>query len=513
MAEKGTEQENKWTRNNIFQFATHELSQDAFFAWLINGWNTPKNRKKEENKHARHVAYEFLKLLYDGAELLPESEIDDRICILRQHDKIDVLVLFKRVNTSFEQSYALIIEDKTTTGEHDHQIARYRDALTQKQQFNNWSNQEIAISSERIHVAYVKVDYWNDFDKSLVGEQPFGDKSNSDSDTHKIDITPVKAGDLQRFLERKDLQIQSYVAKSYLEHLNIDYVKPNQIANVSDNPFPFDDGEFSSAAEYGLLRALFPKRHHKIAQGTSYGRPWNNLNVWQKEVEIPFSDKKFGNLTAIITRNLFWRVDTNYVKKDSDNPDSHYKKYLSLRQYENPKDIYLSKSDMDKLSKLGKQRPKLPAMPGGKNDQINNPNADNKLVSEAKKKIDVFKYMQNELNAERKNGSETFDNKHGAKGTSIEQQTKDNFNQLISGSRLHTMTIDEAYKVARNFVTEKINGQSAKGENHESELVHIQLNSYDKSHKDRDWEKLCAGVYYITARAQALAEAGWTSDK
>lgn len=44
--------------NNIFKFATKELSQDAFLAWLINWINIPRN---EKNKGIKNLAKEFVR--------------------------------------------------------------------------------------------------------------------------------------------------------------------------------------------------------------------------------------------------------------------------------------------------------------------------------------------------------------------------------------------------------------------------------------------------------------------
>ena len=49
--------------NNIFKFATKELSQDAFLAWLINWLNIKENN---ENKAIRKCANNFLKKILEN---------------------------------------------------------------------------------------------------------------------------------------------------------------------------------------------------------------------------------------------------------------------------------------------------------------------------------------------------------------------------------------------------------------------------------------------------------------
>ena len=87
--------------NNIFKFATKELSQDAFLAWLINWLNIKENN---ENKAIRKCANNFLKKILENNEkwknLLEENEIDIQ-GIEVQFFSIDVLILLK--NTTMKR--------------------------------------------------------------------------------------------------------------------------------------------------------------------------------------------------------------------------------------------------------------------------------------------------------------------------------------------------------------------------------------------------------------------------
>lgn len=101
--------------NNLFRFATSELSQDAFICWTANWFNDQRNPALHK------MAEEFISLLSGIKEI---SEVK----VVRQFQKIDVLLI---VN----QTTAVIVEDKTFTSEHDDQINRYeeylKDAMTQ----------------------------------------------------------------------------------------------------------------------------------------------------------------------------------------------------------------------------------------------------------------------------------------------------------------------------------------------------------------------------------------------
>ncbi len=106
------------SRPNIFQWATSELSQDAFICWLL-AW---VNHHKEEEKDLRATAIYFLTKL-TGREI-PENQ---NIKIQRQYKNIDILV---KIN----DGHALLIEDKTQTKNHSNQLERYYEALSSEYQ-------------------------------------------------------------------------------------------------------------------------------------------------------------------------------------------------------------------------------------------------------------------------------------------------------------------------------------------------------------------------------------------
>ena len=87
--------------NNIFQFATSELSQDAFISWSVNWFN---NRKKPR---LTEMSKELLRL-FAGIEKV------ESVDVFKQYKKIDVLLI---VNGNV----AVIIEDKTFTSAHNSQ--------------------------------------------------------------------------------------------------------------------------------------------------------------------------------------------------------------------------------------------------------------------------------------------------------------------------------------------------------------------------------------------------------
>ena len=101
---------------NIFTYATSELSQDAFIAWLLC-WADIKYKAQDEQLHK--LGLDFLESLLVKQEITL-NEITD-LEIKTQFHKIDVFVSFKMGG----KYYGVIIEDKVHTIDHNDQLGRY----------------------------------------------------------------------------------------------------------------------------------------------------------------------------------------------------------------------------------------------------------------------------------------------------------------------------------------------------------------------------------------------------
>lgn len=113
---------NNFIKPNIFDFATKELSQDAFIAWLLS-WAEP-------------VYAETNKDLHECSKKLIEKLCSERI---NEINKIKVTLQFKNIDILVEinDSILLLIEDKTTSEEHNSQLIRYVDLLKNEKKFEN----------------------------------------------------------------------------------------------------------------------------------------------------------------------------------------------------------------------------------------------------------------------------------------------------------------------------------------------------------------------------------------
>lgn len=107
--------DNMNSKPNLFQIATSELSQDAFFTWLML-WADPSNMQEDPALCA--AGQDFIRLLI-GKQYDDFSSEIRKVETGRQWENIDI---WAEVN----DKYLIIIEDKTSTIRHSGQLARYK---------------------------------------------------------------------------------------------------------------------------------------------------------------------------------------------------------------------------------------------------------------------------------------------------------------------------------------------------------------------------------------------------
>jgi len=156
-------------KNNLFDFATSELSQDAFICWLLNFAHEDHLR---ENRYLTECAQKLLQ------KMVPEEEKSFVTDIKQQYKNIDILI---EVN----DKYSVIIEDKTFSNTHDDQINRYKNTL-------------IAEGRENTKSVYFK-----------IVEQPFEENA---------DIS-ISRGDLLEIFRAYVDKAQNNILRDYYEYL------------------------------------------------------------------------------------------------------------------------------------------------------------------------------------------------------------------------------------------------------------------------------------------------------
>ncbi|HZK43549.1 MAG TPA: PD-(D/E)XK nuclease family protein [Syntrophomonadaceae bacterium] len=292
----------EFKKNNLFQFATSELSQDAMICWICNNYNF-----KSDNIKLYNLANEIIHLFLGDINI----NINDNIRILRQFKNIDVLLVLNN-------KYAIIIEDKTYTSEHNNQINKYKNMLINKmheeeRKFNNLP----IFKQEDIRTVYLKTGFHYPLDElvkadhKMNGEELYNLLIKYENESEILDDYIVKLKfDLDRYKKIEDEYIQGKV-ESVLKHYY---------------------------GQYLLLKDMFGQMN-SFAHGSSYGRPWSNHVI----EAIPYENDIGGKNTSRYF-SVFCRIDKN---------KNGY--YASIRQYDNKfdkKNIHMVNQKKDAFNKL-----------------------------------------------------------------------------------------------------------------------------------------------------------------
>ena len=193
--------------NNIFDFATKELSQDAFLGWFISNCN-------EEG--IKEYSYEFINLITKFNFKVGDIK---KVQVKQQENNMDIIVDFWTSEDLNPQShYVIIIEDKTTSSAHSGQLKRYAEIM------NSWNTNELGYKERRRKVFY-KVSNKTKQDELEIEEGDNGFETNDCWITLYID-------EIYKFFSKIPLT-KSEILNSYVEHIKKIY---NDLNVVSDKP-------------------------------------------------------------------------------------------------------------------------------------------------------------------------------------------------------------------------------------------------------------------------------------
>lgn len=351
--------------NNIFNFATNELSQDAFICWCLNWINMPA---RDDNESGRQFGSQFLSRLLNGA--YDVSKVN-RVYIFRQLLNIDVLVLVPELQA------ALIIEDKTSSQEHGNQINRYKCLLSKtfgSNQYNGldiyqhlsddkkeqqqkrdetacwgavnsirWALRdepgELDLSKYTIHTAYLKTDWFNDDDWNTVWELEKDPKVNTYVDGPEFLSLLLSCREwnnpiLMSFVDYLSSKIRATIEHScFWEHYeDIDgHIRFNiqdtaiaqrrflqTVFNQPNHESPFMAGlkqhveNIEDSYVYGRIDDV--PNTHTIQHGSSFGSPWSLMHFWERSLDRTVNADYWGFQNAneddlTVKPYMFWRVD------------------------------------------------------------------------------------------------------------------------------------------------------------------------------------------------------------
>jgi|GEM_PF-6045207 len=160
----------KNTENNLFMWATKELSQDTIVAWLLN----------MDNK----IGKEFLKAMIkvqSKVDILPN---DFKIVNIKtQYEKIDVLVDIEHNG----EKDAIIIEDKADTFLHDYQMLKYIEKISKKKYNKIYY---VLFKSGEIY-SWEKAEY-NNFQNKINNVKCYKYTANDLNEDIKLKNLPIK---------------------------------------------------------------------------------------------------------------------------------------------------------------------------------------------------------------------------------------------------------------------------------------------------------------------------------
>ena len=286
-------------KNNLFTFATSELSQDAFICWCLNWINYPN-----EN------LYPMAKDIFSN--LLEEKDLEnERIEILRQYKKIDVLVILKNSKKVF------LIEDKTYTFEHK-QIQRYKEEI----------EKDPKIKENTIKTVYFKTGFWFSYD----------DLVSADIKIDREDFLKI----IKKYKGKNQI-LDDYC--EYFERVTEDEEKEKNYLisqeEIKEKSYWGLNISKSSISQYKFMRDIFKDGY--IESGRSVGgRPYTQFNILRrvfpnKDNEYLSEDKR--NYT------IFWRIDTinigpyisinfytHHDKNNDPKPQSRIHEYNRLKE-------------------------------------------------------------------------------------------------------------------------------------------------------------------------------------
>ncbi len=325
-------------RNNIFNFATSELSQDAFICWLCNWVNFDDNDLSEDEKKLKELATDFIE------KMSGEKLGDRKVNIKRQYQKIDVLLEIQNKTEFIEKipvvDMYVIIEDKVGTSLHSDQQKTYRDLISEKNEKDNGSR------------AKIKVVYYKIYDEDNMERL----KENG------IDII-FERKDMLALLEKYKNSFNNILVKDYYNYLN----------NIEKDVNSYIDKrleDWNSNCYIGFFKELKNEKNlleHAIGRQKycSWGYVNNPSGGFMGMWWFPLSEEKINKLTETFDEDI----------------------YLQLEQY-NQKNIVAIKYSVPKENK--------------NNKELSKEEFEKKVTIASEKRKELFSKLKNKLENESK---------------------------------------------------------------------------------------------------------------
>jgi len=171
--------------NNLFEYATSELSQDAFIAWLVS-WADDKYI--ESHTSLNKLAHEFIDVLTCKADIEVKS-----IKIRRQYENIDLVLILN------DGEYMVCVEDKVDSNIHTNQLYRYKENIESKDKLNI---NGVEHQPKEIFFCYYKTGIVNTYLEPLA-----------------IDYNIVNIEIILNLFEKHSNALENHILNDYFNHL------------------------------------------------------------------------------------------------------------------------------------------------------------------------------------------------------------------------------------------------------------------------------------------------------
>lgn len=221
---------------NLFDFATKELSQDAFLRWLLENWDDPD---------IGPISLAFIKMLTER-EFKAEDIDKDNTRTWAQAGDMDVGF---DIFTTDGSRYLLVIEDKTDSQEHN-QLEKYNKTLEE------WQKND---KHKEIYKIYYKT--------AIIGEEEKGRVG-------KAKWTIITFDEIKDFFKPYENYKESHALRDYAQHVQKLWSQSQEVPQGNPNNWNFT--QWNSFFYYlcgNKISSIDSKKVHVedwVFRGTSY---------------------------------------------------------------------------------------------------------------------------------------------------------------------------------------------------------------------------------------------------
>ncbi len=227
---------------NLFDFATKELSQDAFICWLVNNYNN------DTNKELKLRAYDFINFISGNQHQFTVGQML-KLTTQQQVKDMDIVIdiwTTPRTETEYENTgtsdYVIIIEDKTDSSIHNNQLVDYGKIIDS---WTKWDNKNEKKDTRKVFYKTNLISYADD--KEL---KKYNDSKNERDCWHIYDIESI----MNHFKDKKG---DSEIYDSFVEYITEKY---KRLSNT-DKPLDHDMYKWLSFFRRKVLEDDFLKNY------------------------------------------------------------------------------------------------------------------------------------------------------------------------------------------------------------------------------------------------------------